>query len=47
VGLPRRGLAKKAIWLGTVEALDAATAIEKAAVGFKVDMWRLLAVERR
>jgi hypothetical protein len=28
-------VAKKAIWLGTVEAPDAATAIEKAAVGIQ------------
>jgi hypothetical protein len=39
-------VAKKATWLGTVEAPDAATAIEKAAVEFKVDTWRLLAVAR-
>jgi hypothetical protein len=29
-------IAAKAIWLGTVEAPDAATAIEKAAAEFKV-----------
>jgi hypothetical protein len=40
-------VAKKATWLGTVEAPDAATAIEKAAAEFKVDTWRLLAVARR
>jgi hypothetical protein len=40
-------VAKKATWLGTVEAPDAATAIEKAAAEFKVDTWRLLAVTRR
>jgi hypothetical protein len=40
-------IAKKPVWLGTVEAPDAATAIEKAAAEFKVDTWRLLAVERR
>jgi hypothetical protein len=39
-------IAKKPTWLGTVEAPDAATAIEKAAVEFKVDAWRLLAVQR-
>jgi hypothetical protein len=37
---------KKATWLGIVEAPDAATAIEKAAAEFKVDTWRLLAVQR-
>jgi hypothetical protein len=37
-------VAKKAAWLGTVEASDAATAIEKAAAEFRVDTWRLLAV---
>jgi len=40
-------VAAKATWLGTVEAPDAATAIEKAAAEFNVDMWRLLAVARR
>jgi hypothetical protein len=40
-------LAKKTTRLGTVEAPDAAAAIEKAAVEFKVDTWRLLAVARR
>jgi hypothetical protein len=40
-------VAQKAIWLGTVEAPDKRTAIEKAAVEFKVDAWRLYAVERR
>lgn len=39
-------IAAKAMWLGTVEAPDAATAIEKAAAEFKVDTWRLLAVTR-
>jgi hypothetical protein len=39
-------IAAKQVWLGTVEAPDAATAIEKAAVEFKVDTWRLLAVAR-
>jgi hypothetical protein len=37
-------VAAKATWLGTVEAPDAATAIEKAAAEFNVDTWRLLAV---
>jgi hypothetical protein len=40
-------VAKRATWLGTVEAPDAAAAIEKAAVEFKADTWRLLAVARR
>jgi hypothetical protein len=40
-------VAKKTVWLGTVEAPDAATAIEKAAAEFRVDTWRLLAVARR
>jgi len=40
-------VASKATWLGTVEAPDAATAIEKAAAEFNVDTWRLLAVARR
>jgi len=40
-------IAKKATWVGTVEAPDAGTAIEKAAAEFKVDTWRLLAVARR
>jgi hypothetical protein len=40
-------VAAKATWLGTVEAPDAATAIEKAAAEFNVDTWRLLAVARR
>jgi len=40
-------VAKKAIWLGTVEAPDSQAAIEKAAQEFKVDAWRLYAVEWR
>jgi hypothetical protein len=40
-------VARRATWLGTVEAPDAATAIEKAAAEFKVDTWRLLAVAGR
>ena len=40
-------IAKKPVWLGTVEAPDSAAAIEKAATEFKVDTWRLLAVARR
>jgi hypothetical protein len=33
-------IAKKAVWLGAVEAPDKQTAIEKAAAEFKVDAWR-------
>jgi hypothetical protein len=40
-------IAKKAVWLGIVEAPDKTTAIEKAAAEFKTDAWRLYAVERR
>jgi hypothetical protein len=40
-------IAKKTVWLGTVEAPDKGTAIEKAAREFKTDAWRLYAVERR
>jgi hypothetical protein len=40
-------IGKKATWVGTVEAPDAGTAIEKAAAEFMVDTWRLLAVARR
>jgi hypothetical protein len=40
-------VAKKAIWLGTVEAPDKATAIEKGAQEFKTEAWRLYAVARR
>jgi hypothetical protein len=38
---------QEAAWLGTVEASDAAVAIEKAAAEFRVDTWRLLAAARR
>jgi hypothetical protein len=34
-------------WLGTVEAPDKEAAVEKAAQEFKVDAWRLYAMERR
>jgi hypothetical protein len=40
-------VAKKAMWLGTVEAPDKQTAIEKAAAEFKVDALRLYAMKRR
>jgi Ser/Thr protein kinase RdoA (MazF antagonist) len=40
-------IAEKAVWLGTVEAPDKAAAIEKAAVEFEVDAWRLYAMGRR
>ena len=40
-------IAKKSIWLGSVEAPDKAAAIEKAAEEFKAEAWRLYAVERR
>jgi hypothetical protein len=39
-------IAKKAAWLGIVEAPDEATAIEKAATEFKVPATRLLVVRR-
>jgi hypothetical protein len=39
-------IAKKAAWLGIVEAPDKATAIEKAAAEFKVPTSRLLVVRR-
>jgi hypothetical protein len=38
--------AKKAVWIGTVEAPDADAAIEAAAKEFKTEAWRLLAVRR-
>jgi hypothetical protein len=38
---------KKGVWLGTVEAPDKQSAIAKAAAEFKVDPWRLYAMERR
>jgi hypothetical protein len=40
-------IAKKGAWLCTVEAPDKHNAIEKAAAEFKVDPWRLYAVEQR
>lgn len=40
-------IAKKAIWLGTVEAPDKQAAVEKAAQEFKTEAWRLCAVARR
>jgi hypothetical protein len=40
-------VATKAIWLGTVEASDKTTAIEKGAQEFKTEAWRLYAVARR
>jgi hypothetical protein len=39
-------LAAKAVWLGTVEAPDEATAIEKAAAEFKVAANRPMALRR-
>jgi hypothetical protein len=39
-------IASKAVWLGTVEALDEASAIEKGAAEFKVGANRLMAVRR-
>jgi hypothetical protein len=38
--------ASKAVWLGDVEAPDEVTAIEKAAVEFKVPANRLMATRR-
>jgi hypothetical protein len=40
-------VAKKAIWLGTVEASDKQAAVGKAAQEFKTEIWRLYAVVRR
>ena len=40
-------VAKKAVWLGTVEAPDKGAAIKKAAEEFKTDAWRLYAVPRQ
>jgi hypothetical protein len=40
-------VAAKAIWLGTVEAPTRRNAIAKASVQFKVDAWRLYAVEHQ
>jgi hypothetical protein len=40
-------IAKKAVWLGIVEAPDKQAAIEKAAREFKTEALRLYAVARR
>jgi hypothetical protein len=40
-------VAKKVVWLGTVEAPDKQAAIEKGAQEFKTDAWRLCAVARK
>jgi hypothetical protein len=40
-------IAKKAVWLGSVEAPDKSAAVEKAAQEFKTEAWRLYAVPRR
>ena len=40
-------IAKKAVWLGTVEAPDKSAAVEKAAQEFKTEVWRLYAVLQR
>jgi hypothetical protein len=40
-------IAKKAIWLGAVEAPDKQTAVGKAPLEFKTEVWRLYAVARR
>jgi hypothetical protein len=40
-------VAKKGIWLGTIEAPDKAAAIEKGAQEFKTESWRLYAVAQR
>ena len=39
-------LASKAVWLGTVEAPDEATAMERAVAEFKVPANRLMAIRR-
>ncbi len=39
--------ASKAKWIGSVEASDEGSAIEAAAIEFKTDAWRLIAVRRR
>ncbi len=39
--------ANKAKLIGSVEAGDAEAAIEKAAIEFKTDAWRLIATRRR
>jgi hypothetical protein len=41
------GVAKKSVWLGTVDAPDKSAAVEKAAQEFKTEAWRLYAVPRR
>jgi hypothetical protein len=40
-------IAKKAIWLGSVEAPDKQAAVEKAAQEFKTEVWRLYAMARQ
>jgi hypothetical protein len=40
-------VAEKTTWLGTVEAPDKSAAIEKAAQEFKIEAWRLLAVQKQ
>jgi hypothetical protein len=39
-------IAKKSVWVGNVEARDAATAVQKAAEEFKIDVRRLYARRR-
>ena len=38
--------ASKAVWLGTVEALDETAAMEKAAAAYKVPANRLMAIRK-
>jgi hypothetical protein len=40
-------IAKKAVWLGTIDAPDKQAAVEKAAEEFKTEVWRLYAVQQR
>jgi hypothetical protein len=40
-------IAKKAVWLGTIDAPEKQAAVEKAALEFKTEIWRLYAVARR
>jgi hypothetical protein len=40
-------VAEKTVCLGTVEARDKYAAIEKAAIEFKTDIWRLYGLPRR
>jgi len=40
-------IAKKSVWLGSVEAPDKQAAVEKGAQEFKTEAWRLYAVARR